>query len=93
MPRLLTIENKAGEPLQSGALTIIPFAQTIRLQFPGVIGGLRWTRPVSVLARTPEGEEKVYPISDVTRQVQWWLLGASLGAAICMWLVIRLRKD
>ncbi len=83
---ILTIENQAGEPIQAGANRVVPFSQVVRLQIPGLQGGLVWNRPVSVLVQAADGGEQVLAIPDPTRQAQLTFLGAAFGAALIYWL-------
>lgn len=79
---MLTIENQAGLPVQAGTNRILPFTQVVRLQIPGLKGGLVWNRPVAVLVQAADGSEETLAVPDVTRQAQLTFLGAALGAAI-----------
>jgi len=79
---ILTIENQAGDPIQAGANRIVPFSQAVRLQIPGLQGGLVWNRPVSVLVQAADGGEQVLAIPDPTRQAQLTFLGAAFGAVL-----------
>ena len=47
---LFSIETRAGDPISTGKLKLVPFAQVFQLRFPLFNGGLVWNRPVSVLA-------------------------------------------
>lgn len=90
MPKnFFSIETKAGKPVMVGGTRVIPFARVLRIQFPGVQGGFIWNRPVSVLATTPDGEEQVLPIPDVTRDAQLKILGAGLVGSILIGLIFR----
>ena len=93
--RLLNFEQKAGDPIIVGDYRIIPFAQSLRLQFPGWrLGGVIWNRPASVLVMTPDGQEKVLPVHDITRRVQLSLLGAGIVAVLLFRMIFRiLGKD
>ena len=93
MHRWINIENQTGNPITHGDYTITPFSQVFRIEFPGLIGGLSWHRPSSILVRTSGGNESIHPVPDVTRWVQWWLLGASLGAVLFFWLITRRRQN
>lgn len=89
MSNLVEIEVRGGEPLIHGGNTLTPFSRSVRVQIPGLSGGLIWNRPVSVLAQTVDGQEEIIPIHDVTRQVQWSLLGACLAFGVLAWLISR----
>jgi hypothetical protein len=93
--RFLNYEQKAGDPITVGDFRIVPFSQTLRVQFPGRwMGGLIWNRPASVLVTSREGQEQVLPVHDVTRRVQFSLLGACILVALLFPIIFGLfRKD
>jgi hypothetical protein len=98
MAPIFSFETQAGEPIQHGSVTLVPFARTWRIllpfKSPGVNTGfgLAWSRPVSVLAVTEDGQEQVIPVRDVTRQAQVGLLGACIGMMIFMLVITGLRS-
>lgn len=59
------------------------------LRFPGLRGGFVWNRPSEVIV-DENGERVAVPTRDVTRLVQWTLLG--VGAAAALALAIRARR-
>jgi hypothetical protein len=91
MSNLVEIEVRGGEPIIHGGHTLTPFSRSVRVKIPGLPGGLIWNRPVSVLAHSADGQEEIIPIHDVTRQIQWSLLGAGLAFGILSWLISRRR--
>jgi hypothetical protein len=88
MPGLLTIETRAGQPVQTRGAQVTPFSQAIHLRFPGLPGGLIWNRPVSLLAVYPDGREEVLRVEDPTRRWVWTLL----GVAFLAWVITVLMK-
>lgn len=88
--RWIHIETRAGEPVQTGETRLIPLARSMRLQIPGLSGGLVWNRPVSVVASTASGQQ-VLPVPDVTRRSQLVLLGAGLLGSLLLWLTFGRR--
>jgi hypothetical protein len=86
MPRLITSETHAGEALEWGGRTLVPFAHTfgLRLPLPGRWMGaqLTWTRPVSVLVRAADGQEQLLPVVNITRRVTWTMFGAAAALAL-----------
>ena len=82
----LTIENRAGAPIQAGERRITPFIQVVKLQIPGMQGGLIWNRPHAVLVQEPDGSETVLTVPDITRQLQIFLLAAGLFAGLLFWM-------
>ncbi len=97
MSPILSYVTQAGQPIRHGNVTLVPFARTLKFrlprQFPGFHWGfgLTWSRPVSVLAATDDGQELVIPVRDVTRQAQLALVGACLGMAIFISVIETLR--
>jgi hypothetical protein len=92
MGKFLSREFRSGEPIRASMYTLVPFNQVLRLQIPGLKGGLIWNRPSSILARTTNGEEFVIPVRDVTRQVQIALLGGAFLASLFYFLAMRLSQ-
>jgi hypothetical protein len=88
----LSFEYQAGDEIQAGDKTLLPFVKVWRLQFPGRSGGFVWSRPASLLARSPDGQEQLIPIPDLTRRVIGSLFGACLGAIILVWLITRINR-
>ena len=86
---IFDIETHAGEPIRPGRTRLIPFVQSVRLNIPGASGGIVWNRPTSVLAQTPDGQETVLQIRDITRQAQLTLLGLGVLGSLLIWLLYR----
>jgi hypothetical protein len=80
-------EIQTGEPYLAGDTRITPFARVLRIQLPGPFKGLIWNRPTSVLVKTPDGQEQIIPVRDVTRQAQLALLGIGLLGGLLVVLV------
>jgi hypothetical protein len=80
---LLEVEMQAGTPIHVGQTRIIPFAQTFRLNLPGA--DMIWSRPTAVLAQTPDGQEAVTLIQDVTRQIQLAFFSVGVLGALILW--------
>ena len=92
MPGLIQTETRAGETITMGGTKIVPFSKSLRVQIPGLHGGLIWNRPASVLVISSDGHEQIIPIVDVTRQALWALLGVSL-AVFPLMMLISLRRN
>jgi hypothetical protein len=92
MAQLLLTETKGSAPIQFQDKTLTLFSKVFRLQLPGLPGGIIWNRPVSVLVQTNDGREQVLPISDVTRQVAWSLLAASLVSVLMTGLILLIKR-
>jgi hypothetical protein len=81
-------ETKAGEEVAHGKRVLIPLARSLRLRLPENAGGLVWSRPFGVLVR--EGaRDRLIPIADWTRRIQWSLLAAGFAATVVARLVRR----
>jgi len=89
---LIRIENRAGKPIALGDTRIIPIARYVKIQPPGYWGILRWSRPATVIVQTPDWQEHVIPIRDVTRQAQFVLLGVGILGSLLIWLFNRKRE-
>lgn len=83
---LITIENRAGTPIQAGGRRITPFSQVVMLKIPGFTGGVIWNRPHAILVQEAGGTETVLPVTDITRQAQIFLLCAGLFAGFLLWM-------
>jgi hypothetical protein len=71
-----------------GNRVLVLLTRSLRLRLPGNAGGLVWNRPFGVLVR--EGtRDRLVPIADWTRRIQWSLLAAGFAAAVVARLVRR----
>lgn len=89
LENIFTIENRAGKTIQAGENWIMPISQAIRLQIPGLPGGLIWNRPVSVVVTTPSGQEQILPIRDITRIAQLSFIGMAILGVLLFWRAAR----
>ena len=92
MAKILTREYHSGTPVHADTFTLVPFNQVVKIQIPGLTGGLIWNRPSTILARTTDGQEFVIPVKDVTRQVQIALFGGAFLASLFYFLAIRMSR-
>lgn len=92
MAKILTREFHSGTPIQAGTFTLVPFNRVVKVRIPGLMGGLVWNRPSTILARTTNGQEFVIPVKDVTRQVQIALIGGAFLASLFYFLALRLSR-
>lgn len=92
MPKVINLETQGGQPISAGNFTLTPFAQSLRIRIPGLRGGLVWNRPISILVTGADGQEQVIPVPDVTRQVQWGLLGGGLAGSLLLWLIFQRNR-
>ncbi|MEJ2707684.1 MAG: hypothetical protein P8074_08735 [Anaerolineales bacterium] len=92
MAKFFEYEIKGGKPLKFGENTITPFAKSLVIRIPGLPGGLVWNKPESVLVVNAQGGEEVIPVQNVTRRIEWALIGASIISTLAMWLLFRKRR-
>ena len=59
-------------------------SQVVQLRLPSASGGLIWNRPVAVLVRTPDGQDQILPIPDVTRTALLALVGLCLASTFLL---------
>jgi hypothetical protein len=81
--------TQAGKIQHLGEITILPFAKTLRINFPAPNVIFFWTRPTAILYRTPDGAERIFPIRDITRKAQLFLLGFGLVGSILIRLIYK----
>ena len=81
---VIETEIKTGDSRQAGNFELTPMTQVFKVQIPGYHAGLVWNRPKAVLVRTPDGQEQVLPVTDVTRVTIWAILAGGLLGAILM---------
>lgn len=90
----LRVENKAGIPVNTAGTRLIPFSQSVQIDFPGFPGGVVWNRPTSILAVSPTGDEQVIRVVDVTRRIQIAILAGGLLGGLVLWILTHAsRKD
>jgi hypothetical protein len=87
------VETRAAPPVIVGETRIVPMARSLRIQIPGLPGGLVWNRPVAVVAQTAGGQEQVLPVRDITRQVQLALFSGALLGTLLVWLALRIFRE
>lgn len=85
--KLIQVQTRPGAEIHSGSLRLTPYAQSVTFHPPGAQGGLIWNRPVSVLARLPDGSEVSLPVRDVTRLWQIGLLALGLLGALLLQII------
>ena len=90
--KLINVEKRAGKPITLGDTRISLIARSVRIQPPGYWGVFHWSRPTAVLVQTPDWQEHLLPIRDVTRQAQYVLLGVGILGSLLIWLFNRKRE-
>jgi hypothetical protein len=91
----LNSEYQAGQEVQYGKWTILPFAKTWHWRSPGGHQAIVWNRPASLWVRSETGDEEIIQIPDMTRRVVLSLVGVCLGAVLVVWAlstIYRKRK-
>ena len=86
---LLRVETLTGQPIKVKDTQLRVRSQVVQLRLPVISGGLIWNRPVAVLVHTPDGQQQILPIPDVTRSVMLMLAGLCFASMV---LFIRYRR-
>ncbi|HLQ28702.1 MAG TPA: hypothetical protein VK140_05630, partial [Ktedonobacteraceae bacterium] len=80
----------SGQPVTVESVTVTPQSQALIVRLP--IGGFVWNRPTAILVERDETAKR-FPIVDVTRILQLWLLGFSLVLSIVSLVKFSQRKE
>ena len=88
---LLRIETQTSPAIRVRDSQLYLRSQVVRLRLPVPNGGLIWNRPVSVVVRTPGGQEQILFVPDVTRTAIIGLLVLNL-VGVFLFLLFR-RKN
>ena len=88
---LLRIETLTGQPIKVKDTQVRVRSQVVQLRFPFIHGGLIWNRPVAVLVRTADSQDRVLPVPDVTRNAVLMLFMLSLAGTFLFRLFQRKR--
>jgi hypothetical protein len=83
------IQMLTGQPVKVGDVQVYVRSQVLQMRLPFGNGGLIWNRPLSVLIRTPNGQEQILSVPDVTRTAVLTLLALSV---VGTFLLIRFRR-
>ena len=87
----IVYEHRDGSPIQSGSLTLTPISRALVVQFPGLRGGLVWSRPSALRVSQPGVADRLVPVRDVTRLTVLGIMAlAAVGAVLARILI---RKD
>jgi hypothetical protein len=79
LKQMIGWQTVTGRPVTRGDFTVTPQSQALTIRWPN--GGLVWNRPVAILVERGQQTERI-PIVDITRVLQWGLLGFSLVLGI-----------
>ncbi len=91
--KLFSIEKRRGEPVRAAGWTIAPVTRVVRLSIPGIKGGLIWNRPIAVEVETGGAPVRSLLVPDVTRQIQWTILGGVFIGLILVRLLVNQRRS
>ncbi len=84
------VQTVSGQPVTVESVTVTPQSQALIVRLP--IGGFVWNRPTAILVERDETAKR-FPIVDITRILQLWLLGFSLVLAIVSLVKFSQRKE
>ena len=90
LKELFQVQTVSGQPVTVDNLTVTPQSQALIVRLP--IGGFVWHRPTAILVER-DGTAKRFPIVDITRILQLWLLGFSLVLSIVSLVKFSQRKE
>lgn len=84
------VQTVSGQPVTVESVTVTPQSQALIVRLP--IGGFVWNRPTAILVERDETAKR-FPIIDITRILQLWLLGFSLVLSIVSLVKFSQRKE
>jgi hypothetical protein len=84
------VQTVSGQPVTVEGVTVTPQSQALIVRLP--IGGFVWNRPTAILVERGETGKR-FPIVDITRILQLWLLGFSLVLSIVSLVKFSQRKE
>jgi hypothetical protein len=85
----LRIETLSSQLVMVEDMQVHVRSQVVQLRLPIANGGLIWNRPVSVVMRRPDGQERILSVPDVTRTAVLALLLLSLVGTFLLMLFRR----
>jgi len=87
---MFQVQTVSGQPVTVESVTVTPQSQALIVRLP--IGGFVWNRPTAILVERDETAKR-FPIVDITRILQLWLLGFSLVLSIVSLVKFSQRKE
>ena len=72
---LFRIDTLTSPPITTPGAEVTIRSQAVQVRIPAIHGGLIWNRPVACVVRTPDGQQRIVPILDITRIVLLALAG------------------
>lgn len=89
---MIQFGTSVSDPIPIGDKSVTLYSRALQLRFPKSLGGLVWNRPVSVHVQNADGTEQELAVRDVTRWVQWTLMGVSALFALMAVRKGKIRK-
>jgi hypothetical protein len=86
---ILHIDTLTSAPIPTPGAQVYIRSQAVQVRIPAIHGGLIWNRPVASVVRTPDGQERIIPILDITRIILFTLAGFCFTSFL---LLIFLRR-
>jgi hypothetical protein len=86
---LFRIDTLTSSPITTPGAQVTVRSQAVQVRIPAIHGGLIWNRPVACVVRTPDGQERIIPILDITRIVLLVLAGFSFTS---LFVLVFLRR-
>jgi hypothetical protein len=90
---LLHIETLTSPPITIQDTQYHLRSQLVQLRLPAVNGGLIWNRPLAVVLRTSDDQEKVVRIPDVTRTAMFALAGLCFTGMFVLMFLRRKKSE
>ena len=87
----LHIETLTSPPIPIQDAQFYVRSQVVQIKLPTINGGLIWNRPISVVIHTPDSQEKLIPILDITRIALFTLAGFCF-TSIFVLMFLRYKK-
>lgn len=81
--RIIEWRTASGKPTTVQGVTVTPQSQALQITLPW--GGFVWNRPVAVVARRGDDEQRI-PLIDVTRTAQLSIYAAAFFLTLLFWL-------
>ena len=85
----LRIETLTSPPITIQGAEFSLRSRLVQLSFPAINGGLIWNRPVGIVVRNPDEQEKIVPILDITRIAIFAWVGLCFT---CIFVLFFLRR-
>jgi len=87
---LFSIKTLTSQPVKVKDIQLRVRSQVLQLRLPVASGGLIWNRPVAVLVRTADGQDRILPIRDVTRTAMLVLAGLCFASTFLVMIYKRM---